>query len=117
MPKRQFASNLLDQVKTVLSSWTQIDDKLQFGTLNTATLAAGLTRANQIDTEIRELESRLTNLRNQREACHLEVWDMVKRVRALMKGMFGDDSSQYEMVGGTRLSERKSPRRNGTAVP
>ncbi len=33
----------------------------------------------------------------------------VKRVRSAVKGIYGDDSSEYEMVGGTRKSERKRP--------
>jgi hypothetical protein len=32
-----------------------------------------------------------------------------------VKASFGDDSSQYEMVGGTRLSDRK-PRSRKVAV-
>ena len=117
MSKKQFASDLLEQARNVLSSWKQIDDRLAFGTLNTSTLVAGIDTASAIDAEIRDLENKLTNLRNVREATYQELWDIVKRVRAMMKGMFGDDSSQYEMVGGTRLSERKNPRRNGTPVP
>jgi hypothetical protein len=35
------------------------------------------------------------------------MWGKVKRARAGVKANFGDNSSQYEMVGGTRLSERK----------
>jgi hypothetical protein len=117
MSKKYFVPDLLDQAKSVLSSWTQIDDQLAFGTLNRATLVAALTQANNIDTQIKDLESQLMNLRNQRQDCYGEVWDMLKRVRAMMKGMFGDDSTQYEMVGGKRLSERKSPRRTAAPVP
>jgi hypothetical protein len=32
-------------------------------------------------------------------------------MRAVVKGVSGDDSLQYEMVGGTRLSDRKPVRR------
>jgi hypothetical protein len=38
----------------------------------------------------------------------------MKRVRAGVKANYGDDSQQYEMVGGTRMSERKTPRRTAT---
>jgi hypothetical protein len=37
------------------------------------------------------------------------VWDGVKRLRAAVKGIYGDDSSKCDMVGGTRKSERKPP--------
>ena len=39
----------------------------------------------------------------------------IKRVRAGVKGIYGDDSSQYEMIGGTRMSERKPPARKPAA--
>lgn len=114
MSKRIFTPDLLNQAKDVLSSWTQIDDQLAFGSLNTAKLTMVLTRTNGIETEIRDLENRLTDLRNQRDQSYQELWDIVKRVRAGIKAIFGDDSSQFEMVGGTRISDRKNPRRIAT---
>ena len=53
------------------------------------------------------LETQLTNLRNERDTSNVELWDNVKRVRSAVKGIYGDDLTQYEMVSGTRLSERK----------
>ena len=58
----------------------------------------------------------LTNLRNQRNDLFVSIWDKVKRVRNGVKANYGDDSSQYEMVGGTRLSERKSPTRKASTT-
>jgi hypothetical protein len=57
------------------------------------------------------LEAQFTNMRNQRDALYQEIWDKVKRVRNCVKANDGDDSSQYEMVGGIRLSERKTAAR------
>ena len=76
-----------------------------------------INQAREVDEQIIDLKNQLTNLRNQRDATYYSLWDLVKRVRAGLKGSFGDDSSQYEMVGGTRLSERKSARRAATPVP
>jgi hypothetical protein len=39
------------------------------------------------------------------------MWDTLKRVRATVKGTYGDESSEYELVGGTRLSQRRRPAR------
>ena len=116
MTKKQFVSDLLPQAKSVLSSWSQIDEELTFGPLSTTKLAVALKLANSLEDSITDLENNLTNLRNQREASNQELWNMVKRVRAAFKGIFGDDSSQYEMVGGTRLSERKSVRRTQATI-
>jgi hypothetical protein len=62
-------------------------------------------------------QRKLTDLRNQRDASNREIWTMVKRVRSGIKPFFGDDSSQYEMVGGTRVSDRKTPRRTADPTP
>ncbi len=60
------------------------------------------------------LGAQLTDARNRRDALYTAIWSKVKRVRSGVKGIYGDDSSQYEMVGGTRLSERKAPVRKNT---
>ncbi len=36
--------------------------------------------------------------------------EYIVRSRATVKGIFGTDSSEYDMVGGTRVSERKKPK-------
>lgn len=66
-----------------------------------------MSSATALREEMSRLEATITGLRNQRDALHTFIWSKVKRVRAGVKGTFGDDSSQYEMAGGTRLSERK----------
>ena len=58
-----------------------------------------------------ELHVQLQSRDFQRDAANLSLWDKVKRVRAGVKASFGNDSSQYEMVSGTRLSERKTATR------
>jgi preprotein translocase subunit Sss1 len=39
--------------------------------------------------------------------CAKRVSDYIVQVRSVIKGISGPDSSEYEMVGGTRMSERK----------
>jgi hypothetical protein len=89
---------------------------LQFGTLDQTALQADLTQATALQSELDALDAQYTALRNQRDALYGEMWDKVKRVRASVKGLYGDDSSEYEMVGGTRRSERKSPTRKAGPV-
>jgi len=111
MSKKLFPTDVLNQGKRVLDAWRQIDDQLSFGTLDTAALTVDLNRARGIEEAITNLENQLTNMRNQRDAANNSLWDKIKRARAGIKATYGDDSSQYEMVGGTRLSERKTPTR------
>jgi|SRR5687767_2506460 len=116
MAKRSYPNDVLDQSRGVLNAWCQIDDQLAFGALNTGTLTMDINQARGIQEQMTNLENQLTNLRNQRDAANVSLWDKVKRARAGVKATYGDDSSQYEMVGGTRLSERKTPTRR-TVTP
>jgi hypothetical protein len=116
MPGKPYPRDLLHQAISALNAWSQIDDQMTFGPLNTSTLAEDLNQARGIEDQLIGLANQLTDLRNQRDAVHQSIWDKLKRIRSGMKASFGDDSSQYEMVGGTRMSERKSTRRR-TATP
>jgi predicted nucleic acid-binding Zn-ribbon protein len=116
MTKKQTPTDLIEQAKRLLSSWAQIDDQLMFAPLSTAALVMALKRANNLEDSITDLENKLTDLRNQRDASNLHLWNMVKRSRASFEGLYGDDSSQFEMVGGTRLSDRRTARRSAVPV-
>lgn len=59
--------------------------------------------------QMNALDAQMTNMRNQRDALYTELWDKVKRVRNGVKANYGDDSSEYEMIGGTCTSERNAP--------
>ncbi len=54
--------------------------------------------------------------RNQREAISQAIWDKVKRVRRGVQAIYGDDLSQYDTVGGTRVSDRKPRVRKSVAA-
>ena len=114
MAKRPYPTDVINQGNNVLDAWSQIDDQLTFGALNTGAMTMDINQARGIQEQMTNLENQLTNLRNRRDAANLSLWDKVKRVRAGVKANYGDDSSQYEMVGGTRLSERKTPIRRTT---
>jgi len=111
MPGKPYPTDVVEQAQSVLDAWNQINAKMTFGDLNASMLAGDLKEAAPIESQIVTLETQLTNLRNQRDAVYRAMWDKVKRVRAGIKANYGDDSSQYEMVGGTRMSERKAPTR------
>jgi hypothetical protein len=114
--KKLFPTDVIDQAQGVLTAWNQIDESLAFGALNAEALATDLGNAQGIDSEIAQLEKQLINKRNQRADIYSTTWDKVKRMRAGVKATYGDDSTEYELVGGTRLSERKSPTRKAVAA-
>ena len=99
MPGKTYPPDVLDQAQNILDAWHQIDGKVTFGDLTSDALSADITHAGPIQSQMNALEAQLTDLRNQRDALYEGMWDKVKRVRAAVKGIYGDDSSQYEMVG------------------
>lgn len=107
MTKRIYPSDVLDQAQDVLVGCNQVNATLAFGTLNPAALTADVTSASMLEAEISMLEIQLAERRDQRDIVYNSMWDKVKRVRAGVKANYGDDSQQFEMVGGTRTSERK----------
>lgn len=107
----RYPTDITDEARAVVEAWREIDPALQIGGLALATLEAELAQVMALYEQIDALEARFTDLRNQRDNLGLDLWDKVKRVRAGVKSLFGDDSSQYEMMGGTRISDRKHPTR------
>ncbi len=75
-----------------------------------------IAHADPLQSQMNTAEIQLTYLRNQRDALYQSLWDKVKRVRSSIKGIYGDDSTEYEMVGRTRLSERKPTVRKSKAT-
>jgi len=112
---KSFPVDTLAQAQSVMEAWKEIDPALAVGELTPASLEADIQQAVPIQVELNSLDAQLTDLRNRRDALFSAMWDKLKRIRAGVKGIYGDDSSQYEMVGGTRMSERKSPARNPAA--
>ena len=80
------------------------------------TLSADLAAAAPLEAEISKLERQLADKRNQRDLLYDGIWEKLKRIRAGVKAAFGDDSQQYEMVGGKRMSERKPRARKAAAT-
>ena len=114
MATKPFPSDVLVQVTEILTACQQINPEMHAGPLTQPALATALTEARSHQTQIQELELQLITLRDKRDASLGVLWDVVKRVRSTVKGMYGDDSVEYEMVGGTRLSDRRRASRRPT---
>ncbi|HET9224150.1 MAG TPA: hypothetical protein VFO07_16680 [Roseiflexaceae bacterium] len=101
--------SILALAAELLAAWKQIDPDLQAGRVTQAAFADELTQAQAMQTQIQALELQLTDLRTKRDERMIRVWDTVKRTRATVKGAYGDDSTEYKLIGGTRMSERRRP--------
>jgi hypothetical protein len=110
MGKKLYPSNVLKESIDVQEAWKQIDEELAFGGLNIDGLVVDINDIQQTQHDLAALKSQLTEVRLRRDALYLAAWDKVKRVRAGMKVMYGDDSAEYQMVGCTRRSHRKRAR-------
>ncbi len=108
MQAKNYPTDVLEQANNVLTAISQIDEEMSFGNVNHAMLTADVAQINPVLGQIVQLETQLTDLRNQRDAISQNMWDKIKRIRMGVKANYGDDSSEYEMVGGTRLSDRKA---------
>jgi hypothetical protein len=111
MPRKPYPTDILDEAQGVMSAWVQIDEQMTFGPANIGALTMAFNQSRGVEASIIELEKKLVELRNQRDASHGTLWDLIKRVRAGVKAIYGDDSSQYEVIGGTPLSEKKAARK------
>ena len=98
-----------------LTAWTQINEEMAFGPINREALSTDIVDAQNVEGDISLLEAQLVARRNLRDDIYSAAWDKIKRVRAGVKANYGDDSSEFELIGGTRRSERKSPSRKVAA--
>ena len=110
MAPRNFPSDLLEQAVDLQDAWARIDEQLTAGNVNMGALVMEINQLHQLDSTVAGAENQLLEVRTQREVLCQSLWDKVKRMRSVVKGVYGDDSVQYEMVGGKRMSDRK-PRR------
>src|SRR4051794_20080473 len=104
---------LKKQLEVSLRLWTANPDfKLKEVTLEQ--LKADATRYDGMLTDIAEKKETMTPLRNERNALAAHLGEVVVRFRSGVRSYFGGNSSEYEVVGGTRTSARK---KSGTKVP
>jgi hypothetical protein len=76
-----------------------------------------LNQVSQNTTKINRIKAESTEAHNERKALSQDIWDKIKRVRRGIQAIYGDDSSQFDIVGGTRVSDRKSNARKAVAPP
>jgi len=100
-------ANTADQATNIDQAWPQIGQGVTLGGVTREGFQGGMTTLQTAEENLASAEAVLTDARNQRKAARHELWELVKRVRSGAKAQFGDDSNEYELVGGTRLSERK----------
>jgi hypothetical protein len=107
MSHKTYPTDIDAQGRAVLEAWREIGPGLQLGGMALADLEASLNRLGGIYSQLDGLDAQITELRNQRDDAGVDLWDRVKRVRTGVKSVFGDNSSEYEVIGGIRIDDRK----------
>ena len=110
MGKKLYPTNTLEQAQSILKAWKRIDPALKIGTLTLESITADVARVEGLQQRIIYLQNELMNIRIQRDEATIGLWNTVTRTRSGIKGIYGDDSTEYKQAGGTRKSERKKPR-------
>jgi len=102
----------LETARKRLSGLKSINPKPNFGpTLDIDKYAEEINAfGTQLD-KYNETVSLLDAMQNELDAAEASINDKNKRVLAATGATYGDNSNEYEQVGGTRSSDRKRPAR------
>jgi hypothetical protein len=114
MARKRRTSAVLETTRQRLAGLKQINPAPDFGgNLNAAGGQAVITDfTGELDSYNQNVAA-LDEQQNRVDTKEDSASDWNKRVLAAVGAKYGTDSSEYEMVGGTRLSERKKPKAKG----
>lgn len=82
-----------------------------------ADFAAAISKVQGLNTQIANLRTQLDDLLNDRNDSTKSLNGLNTRGLSAIRGIFGPNSSEYELAGGTRSSERKKPVRKPKPTP
>jgi hypothetical protein len=101
---------LLQEANEVKKALEEIGENVPAG-ISVAEMTTEIEALENIIGELDAVNADRTRLVNRKAEQAKVVSDQIVKVRAAVKGILGADSSEYDMVGGTRTSERKRPKR------
>lgn len=101
---------LLQEAHAIKEALEQMGANVPAG-ISAAEMADRIAALENIISELDKVNANRTQLVNSKADGAERVSDYVVQVRSVIKGISGPDSSEYEMVGGTRKSERKKPKK------
>ncbi|GMV42593.1 MAG: hypothetical protein AMXMBFR64_43090 [Myxococcales bacterium] len=104
-----------DTVKKILEAFDSGNLALGDGLTKDAFAQAAARRSQAVDAST-SARAALTKASNDRKAANKDLTNLVTRIRAATKGKYGPDSTEYELVGGVRTSERKRPKKKAATT-
>jgi hypothetical protein len=115
MATKDSAADVLGETPGILKVWGN-NPLIKIGDMTFADYSAKVQALETLHGDVEDKELDLSKIRNSRDDNALEVSGLNSRFRSIARGQFGPDSSEYEQVGGTRSSERKSAKKKTTTV-
>jgi hypothetical protein len=114
MPTIHAPDDVREQAKSIIKIFTENPElkmKVDKVTYTAETIVALDTEVSTADGLVDAKRVELTPLLNNRNDKAGKLNAVLVQARKAIAGYFGEDSSEYELAGGTRKSERKSPGR------
>jgi hypothetical protein len=120
MARRRRTSQVLETARQRLAGLKSINQEPNFGA--TLTLAAYATKISAFDTKLDTYNQHVAALDDEQnviDADEEELRDWNRRILSATEASYGPDSSEYELAGGKRTSERKksTPKGPGPTPP
>jgi len=120
MATKVSATKALNQASGIEKVWkANATLKLGKDTENVTLLdyQASVKTVETLNQDIADLGLELKRLKDNRADAALILNRYNTRARSAIRGVFGPDSSEYDLAGGTRTSDRKSPTRKPKTKP
>lgn len=117
MARLKRTSAVIETARKRLSGLKGIASPTAFGPNLTATIyEAKIDAVSALLNAYNQKLAELDQMQNELQAAEAELNDLNRRFLAAGEAQFGPDSNEYEMLGGTRKSERKNRRRKAAAA-
>jgi hypothetical protein len=110
------ASSVRADAAQIIGVWEANPDFNMKG-VTVSDFKAAESNLSKVLDDIARKEKELTALRNDRDDQAGKLNELCTRARSGIRGFYGADSTQYELAGGTRASERKKPQRKPASSP
>jgi exonuclease VII small subunit len=112
MARARRNSNVLEQARQRLAGLKSITPVPNFGSyVSVAGYEQEITTFSSSLDIYNEMLARLDEMKNSLEAAEDSLHQMSRRILSAVEAQYGPDSSEYELAGGTRKSERERPTR------
>jgi len=118
MARKKRSSSMLTQAENRAIGLEEIDPPLNLGPNNNlATLKTSISKTKKLLESYNMKLSELDVVQNDLAASEAELRNLCSTLLSAASALYGKNSNEYELAGGTRTSERKSSARKPKPAP